>query len=253
MSILDAANRMKADRMRQALVQSKRNSLSVRIPENVADDQIYAGMDLSLKVWDVLNGLIEIASTAKLAVGASGAAKISLEAIAANEAAAIAAAGAGAGGKVTVALTAAEAVTLAGPLVAYVGLWVGLGAPYLEARQKIAEDRARRGVAHGVLVGAFGHSPERARGFLMRQGEGPNHWDQGAAAVAQNSYRMAFIAGYKEGRSMSQGQRKVFWKFFATTLRKENARLWDNDWQGDVIWDRWFWEAGTVMQKHHVK
>jgi hypothetical protein len=137
--------------------------------------------------------------------------------------------------------------------VAYVGLWVGLGSPYLEARQKIAEERARRGVAHGVLIGAFGHSPERARGFLLRQAEGPNHWDQGAAVVAQNSYRMAFIAGYKQGREMSQGQRKVFWKAFANTLRMERAKLWDNDWRNDKTWDDWFWEAGAVFMKHHLK
>jgi hypothetical protein len=245
---------MKAQAMAKALAESRRNSLAVRMPENVADDKLYTVIDIGLKVWDVLNGLLEIAATVKLVAGASAAAKISVEAIAASEAAAQAAATVGVSSKVTTALTIGEAMTLAGPLVAYIGLWVGLGAPYLEAKQKIAEDHAKRGVTHGVLVGAFGHGPERARGFLLRQpGTVNNNWIPGVAAVAQHSYRMAFIAGYKQGRDMSQGQRKVFWKTFAKTLRKENATLWDNSWRSDSTWDNWFWEAGAVFMKHHLK
>lgn len=246
-------NFAKQQAMNKALIEARRNSLTVRMPENIADSDTYTVIDISLKVWDVLSNLLEIAATVKSIGTAWSAATVSVDAIAASEAAAVATAAAGGSTKVTVALTAAEAMTLAGPLVAYIGLWVGLGAPYLEARQKIADDRARSGIAHGVLVGAFGHSPERARGFLLRQNEGPNHWDQGAVAVAKNSYRMAFIAGYKQGRDMSQGQRKVFWKMFAKTLRAQNATLWKNDWQGDAVWDRWFWEAGGVFQKVHLK
>ena len=52
---------------------------------------------------------------------------------------------------------------------------------------------------------------------------------------------------------MSQGQRKVFWKAFANTLRIERAKLWDNDWRNDKTWDDWFWEAGAVFMKHHLK
>lgn len=255
MALMEAVEKFKAQQMAKALAESRRNSLVVRMPENIADDKLYTVIDISLKVWDVLNGLLEIAATVKLAAGASAAATVSAEAIAASEAAAQAAATVGLGSsKVTAALTLGEAMTLAGPLVAYIGLWVGLGAPYLEAKQKIAQDHARRGVAHGVLVGAFGHSPERARGFLLRQpGTVNNHWIPGVSVVAQNSYRMAFIAGYKQGRDMSQAQRRVFWKAFANTLRKERARLWKNDWRDDKVWDDWFWEAGAVFQKHHLK
>ena len=254
MGILDVMDTMKAQAMAKALAESRRNSLAVRMPDNVADDKIYTVIDISLKVWDVLNGLLEIAAAVKLAAGASAAATVSAEAIAASEAAAQAAATVGLSTKVTTALTVGEAITLAGPLVSYIGLWVGLGAPYLEAKQKIAEDHAKRGVAHGVLVGAFGHSPERARGFLLRQpGTVNNNWIPGVASVALHSYRMAFIAGYKQGRDTSQSQRKVFWKVFAKSLRKDNATLWNNDWRSDKVWDDWFWEAGAVFQKYHLK
>jgi hypothetical protein len=64
---------------------------------------------------------------------------------------------------------------------------------------------------------------------------------------------MAFIAGYRQGREMSQGQRKVFWKVFAKTLRKANVRVWDNDWRGDAVWDSWFWDAGTAFQRYHLE
>jgi hypothetical protein len=253
MSLFEALDHAKQQAMANAMAEARRKSLAVRMPENIADDGVYTAIDISLKVWDVLTGLLEIAGAVKLVAGASAAAKVSVEAIAASEAAAQAAATVGVSSKVTTALTVGEAISLAGPLVAYVGLWVGLGAPYLEAKQKIAEDRARRGVTHGVLIGAFGHSPERARGFLLRQAETTNDaWVPGVTTVAQNSYRMAFIAGYKQGREMSQGQRRVFWKIFAKSLRKERATMWNNDWNDDAKWDRWFFEAGGVFMKHHL-
>lgn len=256
MSFMEAVEKAKVEAMAKALAESRRRSLAVRMPavENVADSTAYKAIDISLKVWDVLNGLLEIAATVKLAAGASAAATVSAEAIAATEAAAQAAATVGLSSKVTVALTIGEAITLAGPLVAYIGLWVGLGAPYLEIKQKIANDQVQRGVAHGVLIGAFGRSPETARGFLLRQGTTVNNnWVPGASTVAQNSYRMAFIAGYKQGRDMSQSQRKVFWKVFADTLRMEGVRLWKNDWRDDKVWDDWFWDAGIAFQKYHLK
>jgi hypothetical protein len=256
MDLMEAVEKWKVEAMAKALAESRRRSLAVRMPEldNVADSRAYKVIDISLKVWDVLNGLLEIAATVKLAAGASAAATVSAEAIAATEAAAQAAATVGLSSKVTAALTIGEAITLAGPLVAYVGLWVGLGAPYLEIKQKIAQDQVHRGVAHGVLLGAFGRSAETARGFLLRRGTSVNnHWVPGASTVAQNSYRMAFMAGYKQGRDMSKGQRGVFWKVFADTLRAEGVRLWKNDWRDDMVWDNWFQDAGIAFQKYHLK
>jgi hypothetical protein len=254
MGLVEAMEQMKAQAMAKALADARRNSLVVRVPDTVGDDRAYIAISISLKLWDVLTGLLELVPAIKLIAGANAAATISAEAIAASEAAAQAAATVGVSSKVTAAFTAGEAISLAGPLVAYIGLWVALGAPYLQVKQAYAEERARRGVAHGVLIGAFGHSPERARGFLLRQPESANNnWVPGLASVAQNSYRMAFIAGYKQGREMSQGQRKVFWKVFAKTLRKANARLWDNDWRSDKAWDDWFWEAGAAFQKYHLE
>jgi hypothetical protein len=248
-----ARERAKVQAMAKALAEARRNSLAVRIPETF-DDRTFVTISISLKLWDVLTALLEIVPALKLIAGAKAAATVSAEAIAASEAAAQAAATVGVSSKVTTALTAGEAISLAGPLVAYIGLWVGLGAPYLQVKQAIAEDRARRGVAHGVLIGAFGHSPERARGFLLRQNESANNnWVPGVVGVAQQSYRMGFIAGYKQGREMSQAQRKVFWKIFAKSLRKANARLWDNDWHGDGVWDNWFLEAGIVFMRYHLE
>jgi hypothetical protein len=253
MSFFDVLENAKVEAMARALQESRRNSLAFRMPENIADDQVYTVIDISLKVWDVLNGLLEIVGAVKLAAGASSAATISAEAIAASEMAAQAAATVGVSTKVTTALTAAEAITLAGPLVAYIGLWVGLGAPYMEAKQKIAENAARSGVAHGVLIGAYGWRPERARDFAMSQSMAVNNnWVPGAQNVANNSYRMAFLAGYKQGREMSLSQRRVFWKVFARSLIRANADLWRNDWP-EIKLQRWFWEAGGVFQRYHLK
>ena len=97
MALMEAVEKFKAQQMAKALAESRRNSLVVRMPENIADDKLYTVIDISLKVWDVLNGLLEIAATVKLAAGASAAATVSAEAIAASEAAAQAAATVGLG------------------------------------------------------------------------------------------------------------------------------------------------------------
>lgn len=253
MSMSDFLEYAKTQAMAKALQESRRNSLAFRLPENIADDKIYTVIDISLKVWDVLNGLLEIAAAVKLAAGASAAATVSAEAIAATEMAAQAAATIGVSSKVTAALTVGEAVTIAGPLVAYVALWVGLGAPYMEAKQKIAENAAKSGVAHGVLISAYGWGPEKARNFAMSQGMAVNNnWIPGAQNVATNSYRMAFLAGYKQGRAMTPGQRKVFWKVFAQSIRKSPWDLWDNDWPESRFYT-WFWEVGGVFIRYHLK
>lgn len=244
---------LKVQAMARAMQEAHRSSLAYRMPEVVPDDKLYQAIDISLKVWDVLNGLLEVAAISKLAVGAWGSAKISAEAIAASEMAAQAAATAGLSSKVTTALTAGEAMAIAGPLVAYIGLWVGLGAPYMEAKQKIAQDAARRGISQGVLVGAYGWSPDRARDFAMSQGTGINdNWIPGAQNVARSSYRMGFLAGYKQGRAMSQAQRKVFWKIFANTIRNSTWQLWENNWPESRFYN-WFWEVGGLFDHRHLK
>jgi hypothetical protein len=243
----------KVQAMAKAMQEAHRGSLAFRMPENIADNNAYTAIDISLKVWDVLNGLLEIAAGMKMIGTSFGAAKISVEAIAASEMAAQAAATAGLSTKVTTALTMGEAMAIAGPLVAYIGLWVGLGAPYMEAKQKIAENAARSGISHGVLIGAYGWSPDKAKNFAMSQNMAVNNnWIPGAQNVATNSYRMAFLAGYKQGRAMSQGQRKVFWKVFANTIRNSPWDLWDNDWP-ESRFHHWFWEVGGLFARYHLK
>jgi hypothetical protein len=128
MSLLDAVERVKAQKMARAMAEARRNSLKFRIPENIADDNVSKTIDISLKVWDVLNGLLEIAATAKLAVGAWGAAKISVEAIAASEAAAQAAATVGLSSKVTTAFDSGRGDHACGPIG---GLRRAVGRPWL--------------------------------------------------------------------------------------------------------------------------
>ena len=67
MSFMEAVEKAKVEAMAKALAESRRRSLAVRMPavENVADSTAYKAIDISLKVWDVLNGLLEIAGCAE--------------------------------------------------------------------------------------------------------------------------------------------------------------------------------------------
>jgi hypothetical protein len=250
----DVIQRSKAMAMAKALAEARRNSLAFRMPKSPADSTTYTVIDISLKIWDVLTGLLDMSAAIWAIGGAKAAATVSLEALEASEAAAQASALAAGGTNVSTAMTVGEAIELGGPLVAYIGLWVALGSPYLEAKQQIAQDHVKRGVAQGVLIGAYGWAPQRAKSFLARQPQTANNvWIPGVTTVAMQSYRMGFYAGYKQGRDMSQNQRAWFWKQFANTLRKSPVPLWRNDWQGDAVWDRWFWSAGGVFITNHLK
>ena len=158
---------------------------------------------------------------------------------------------AGAGGFALQGTVGALALELLGPLAAWVQVWIGLGGPYLEARQYIADTEARSGVSRGIVTGASGVSGEMVRERLGRNFQPKNPWDEGATALAKNSYNFALIAGFVEGRRLSVEQRKVFWRGLGSKMPNIATYSDPARWTRDE-WISFYIDAATTYQRNYM-
>jgi hypothetical protein len=254
MSMMAALDEIKKKRQIEILANARRNRLAVKIHnlESLGESERAAGyLDLSLKVWDVLEGLMDIAGAAS-AIASLGAVRISAEALEAVEYAKQASFLASGSSEIMEALTLSEIMELAGPVVSFIALWVNLGSPYLEAKAEIQKMAAKRGIAHGIIVGCQGRKPHSARLFAQRQPGGVNNnWLDNATSVALQSYAMGFLAGYAQGHELRDNGRRIFWRIFGNTLKQNRVSLWNSSWD-EKRNDDWVWEAGGYFQAKHL-
>jgi len=254
MSLISTLDEYKKRRQVEMLTNARRNRLAVKIHnlESLGESEgAGAYIDLSLKVWDVLEGLMNIAGAAS-AIATVGAVNISTEALEAVEYAREASFLASGSSGIMEALTISEIMELAGPVVSFIALWVNLGSPYLEAKAEIQKMAAKRGIAHGIIIGCQGRLPHSARMFAQRQPGGVNnHWLDNATSVARQSYCMGFLAGYAQGHELGDKPRRIFWRIFGRTLKDNGLQLWDPNW-GEKGNDDWIWEAGGYFQAKHL-
>jgi hypothetical protein len=255
MSMMSTLDEFKKRRQIEILTNARRNRLAVKIHnlESLGESEGPAAyIDLSLKVWDVLEGLMNIVGAAS-AIAAVGAARISTEALEAIEYAREASFLASGSSEIMEALTISEIMELAGPVVSFIALWVNLGSPYLEAKAEIQKMAAKRGIAHGIIIGCQGRLPHSARMFAQRQPGGVNNsWLDNATSVALQSYAMGYLAGYAQGHELRANQRRIFWRIFGHTLKENRVSLWDPNW-GEKRNDDWIWEAGGYFQSKHLR
>jgi hypothetical protein len=253
MTLMTTLDDIKKARQIEMLTNARRNRLAVKIHDLESFGETGAGayVDLSLKIWDVLEGLMNIAGAAS-AIATVGAVNISTEALEAVEYAREASFLASGSSEIMEALTISEIMELAGPVVSFIALWVNLGSPYLEAKAEIQKAAAKRGIAHGIIVGCQGRQPRSARMFAQRQpGAVNNLWLDNATSVARQSYYMGFLAGYAQGHELNENQRRIFWRIFGRTLKDNRVPLWDPNW-GEQGNDNWIWEAGGYFQSRHL-
>jgi hypothetical protein len=259
MSLQDTLDEIKKRKIAQMITNARQNRLAVKI-RNI--ESLYetesgrraANIELSLKVWDVLSGLFDIAVSGAAIGTAWSAATVSSEALEAIEYAKAAQFLAGGSSSIMETMTLAEIMELAGPLMAWVAMWCALGSPYLGIEENIQKEAAKRGIAQGILIACQRRTGHSARMFALRQPNGAvnNNWINNATSVAQNSYRMGFLAGYPQGRELSEKARHIFWRIFGQSLKERYITLWDPKW-GEKANDDWIWEASGVFIAKHLK
>lgn len=250
-SIMDTLDEIKRRKMVEIVTNARRNRLAVKI-RDIESKGAAEYVDLSLKTWDVLSGLIDIAGKVAAIGSATASATATVEAVEAIEYAKQASFLASGSSNIMETMTISEIMELAGPFVAWIAMWVNLGSPYLEAKAEIQKAASKRGIAHGILIACQRRTGHSARMFAMRQpGAVNNNWINDATSVAQNSYRMGFLAGYAQGKELTEPQKHIFWKIVGRSLKERNVGLWNPAW-GETGNDNWIWEAGGIFQAKHI-
>ena len=152
--------------------------------------------------------------------------------------------------------TEAELVTDLGvvfPIVAAViGQWVSLGAGYAAAREAIAEDNMASGFSRGVVLGADHRPPTILKDSFWKFWPDPNPFDQDAAVIAQKAYNQGLIAGYMQGRELSEKQRALLWRDIGRHVGDQSYRGPSADWT-DAQWVDWYITAAAALRRYHFK
>ena len=248
---------IKKQKIAQMITNARQNRLSVKLRklESLYEDgaeRRAANIELSLKVWEVLHVLLDLAVKAFSIGSAWTSATVTVEAMEATEQALGAQLLASGDTNIMEGITAEGIADLAGPLTAWVSMWCELGSPYLGIREHIQKEAAKRGIAHGILIACQGRKTHSASLFANRQPSGVNNrWIDNATFLAQNSYRMGFIAGYVEGHELNEKQNHLFWRIFGESLKDRNETLWNPNW-GEKGNDDWIWGAGGIFIDKHL-
>ena len=217
-------------------------SLAAKVPAFWAPGMAANSIDLGCKVYDVISGLKDIVEGAAMVGRSFSAAKVGFDA---------ARGAAGAGGFALQGTIGALAIDLLGPLGAWVQVWIGLGGPYIEAKQYIADTEGRSGVSRGIVTGASGVSGQMVRERLGRDFQPKNPWDESNTALAKNSYNFALIAGFVEGRRLSIEQRKVFWRALGSKMKNISTYSDPARWTRDE-WISFYIDAATTYQRNYM-
>jgi len=136
--------------------------------------------------------------------------------------------------------------------------FAAIGAGYMEAADKIKNDRAPIGYCHGVALGVSEAKPSFIKKNFWIWNPTPNDFYPAGAAVAQNYYNAALALGYDHGRELLPGGLdKVFFKEIEANkatyspggkILAGNTDSWsDQDW-----WDYYNY-LGTSFYRTHVE
>jgi hypothetical protein len=130
-------------------------------------------------------------------------------------------------------------------------LWaslVPLGIGYQGAAEVTAARAAAIGFSQGVVMGAEGRSWSLVRDYFG----GRRYFDENAKVESKN-YGAGLIAGYVQGRKLSQNQRAIFWRDLGHRMGDQPVPGPSANW-GRNQWVDWYITvAGRFWQDHLVE
>jgi hypothetical protein len=144
-----------------------------------------------------------------------------------------------------------EALALAGPVLAFVGSFMALGVPYMEAAEHLANEWSASGFSRGAVMGA-----DRRRGRQVIETFGnlyfpPNDQFPRGRDVSVANYRAGLAAGYLQGRMLTENQRKIFWRDLGRRMGDQSYRGPHENW-GARQWSDWYADVAAVFRRYHL-
>ena len=125
---------------------------------------------------------------------------------------------------------------------------------YMAASAKVGRDEAARGFSHGVVMGAGKKSFNYMKNLFGYRIFPPENYTFTAngRTIAMANYRAGLLAGFLQGRALTNRQRVIFWRDLRQRLG-EQAYLKPFSGASHKQWDSWYREIATLFRRYHLK
>jgi hypothetical protein len=140
------------------------------------------------------------------------------------------------------------------PILALIGNFMALGAPYAEARAEHAKDRVRWGFALGAVLGAGARDWAYVKQRHWQRIPHPNPMDQEMGRIGQKAFNLGLVTGFVQGRKLNEQQRKFL--FASTTAKFTRGDLTVFGVEADLTpsgWDDFYYRSAAIFLSIYAK
>lgn len=148
------------------------------------------------------------------------------------------------------AATTISGLAVLGPVLAVVAVGLGLGAPYYEAGEKIAEDWSARGFSRGVVMGADERKAALLNDYFGNDRVEDYPFEHGHT-IAVGNYKMGLMVGFAHGRLLSPFQRDIFWRDIGNRMGYQSYRGPNGKWSRSE-WRDWYTTIAIIFRRDHL-
>jgi hypothetical protein len=124
---------------------------------------------------------------------------------------------------------AADAAIIVGvPVAAWVGVFVALGAPYLEARAIVRNENFMSGFSQGFVTGILKWRWQNTVALFFKFSPGPpNPFDESLGVIAAKAYNQGLHSGFVQGAGYDDETKKKILKSLKAMSPGTSAGNWD--------------------------
>jgi hypothetical protein len=120
------------------------------------------------------------------------------------------------------------AVTAGIPLAAWVGVWVALGAPYVQAKAIVTAENFKSGFSQGYVTGALKWSwPQTTARFFKFSAGAQNGFDESLSYFGANAYNDGLRAGFTSAHLLPDALLHGFLRRLRGSSPSTHANGWD--------------------------
>ncbi len=146
-------------------------------------------------------------------------------------------------------------VEVLGPIAAEGMVVVEIAGAHAEAINELLNDQILSGFSRGVVLGADQRPGSYVKSNFVKFSPVPNTVYPEYGKRFQNAYNQALIAGYAQGKSLTDAERKAFFVDLFSRMSVKPAVTYGEDsklWR-DKTWIDYYIECASVFRRDHLK
>jgi hypothetical protein len=147
------------------------------------------------------------------------------------------------------------AIEIAGPIAGEGLVLFEIGSAHAEAINDLIKDQLASGFSRGVVLGADQRSGSYVKSNFVKFSPVPNSVYPEFGKRFQNAYNRALIAGYAQGKALTDDERKAFFLDLFSRMSVhpsveygEDSKMWS-----DRTWIDYYIECAAVFRSHHLE